>query len=891
MNANKAIITGIFNNATLVEVPFFQRPYVWDEDLWSRFIEDMEFVVKTKRPHFFGAIILKDNGNPGPGSQYASHLTIVDGQQRLTTYLLFMKVLCLKLKQPSTFDLQFRIMGQDIALRHGKNDYDAFKLVTSATEAALIDNPEPKSQIIEAFNYFVDNIDESKLDIMSVIMNAQFVRIDLSPEEDEQQIFDAINSLGVRLTTAELLKNYFYSRQDIQEYEKSWVSVFEKDNEVKAYWNREFEAGRITRSMIDVFFDAYFQLFVQDTYYKVSAEDKILYDRVDNLAKSYQDFIKKYCGGDKQVILRPMSEYAEKFSEIFDLDALNRQVNKDSNTQRINVVIFGLKTSTLIPYILYIAMNSAPEEYDKMLEILESYIMRRIVVRATTKNYNNLFSSLILNKVNTAEELLNALKQGSDSTTYVPSDVALLDGFNTSRITNLQAKGIIFFIETSMRTEKNSTAMLSFNQYSLEHLMPRKWRNHWAPCDTLEEARARDYKLATLGNFAIITQSLNTSISDSDWTTKKAGKNNNPGLSQYASGLLTMDAVLKEEVWDESKIEARAQWLFEKAKDIWSSVLPAVVEGGGYVDKSGNSAELRKRFWTYALPKIKAANIKLGSFLNCNPHRYNELWGSFGIGGCNVGCIANYDQAYVWFNLGTSSKDRNKELFDILYSHKDEINKTVGTELNWSRADEYKASWITYKLKGVSIGNESDWPAIVDFLATWSSKISEAMVPYLMDGSSEEARFARVSSWVREWVINRKDITFDIKWFSRHYARFTTERMSSILPEINDTLSSWNTASHYLYEVHVQNSGNVQLQMTINSKGINDEYRAICNRIQKYYPSGSDESDWTYRTPFKTKRLVFDGNDKDVLFKYLDDCMEQLHTFEKDLQEKMSKEA
>jgi uncharacterized protein with ParB-like and HNH nuclease domain len=49
-----------------------------------------------------------------------------------------------------------------------------------------------------------------------------FVGIDLSPDEDEQQIFDTINSLGVRLTTAELLKNYFFQREDQSSYNKNW---------------------------------------------------------------------------------------------------------------------------------------------------------------------------------------------------------------------------------------------------------------------------------------------------------------------------------------------------------------------------------------------------------------------------------------------------------------------------------------------------------------------------------------------------------------------------------------------------------------------------------------------------------------------------------------------
>ena len=60
---------------------------------------------------------------------------------------------------------------------------------------------------------------------MPIMTNAQFVRIDLNADEDEQQIFNTINSLGVNLTTSELLKNYFFSRDTINEYEARYAWI------------------------------------------------------------------------------------------------------------------------------------------------------------------------------------------------------------------------------------------------------------------------------------------------------------------------------------------------------------------------------------------------------------------------------------------------------------------------------------------------------------------------------------------------------------------------------------------------------------------------------------------------------------------------------------------
>ena len=100
--------------------------------------------------------------------------------------------------------------------------------------------------------------------------------------------------------------------------------------------------------------------------------------------------------------------------------------------------------------------------------------------------------------------------------------------------------------------------------------MPKKWRNNWQPCDTEEDARKRDSILLTLGNLAIITQSLNASIRDAAWDVKKAGKGTNkPGLNLCAGGLSTLHDALGKAEWNEAEIMDRASWLTEQAATIW----------------------------------------------------------------------------------------------------------------------------------------------------------------------------------------------------------------------------------------------------------------------------------------------------------------------------------
>lgn len=571
MKAGEILISGIFNGSRLLEIPFYQRAYVWEEEQWERFLEDLSYVTKTKKPYFFGSIILKNGRTLHTWETYSDCKVVIDGQQRLTTLMIFMKVLCLKNRENNLFERDFMLEDGRIALCHGRNDIEAFQKVIGQTDAELLENKEPKSQIIAAYNYFTEHItDTSSYNRTVIKQNAQFVCIDLVEDEDEQQVFDTINSLGVKLTTAELLKNYFFSQNNVDEYNKNWAAVFEKDDDTKAYWDTEVEAGRYKRSLIDIFFDAYFQIFIQDKSYAVTAEDKILYTRLDRLAKSYQHFINSYCQGNKHVMLDHLKSYADCFFRTFQPDCCDMAIPASSGAERINVVLFGLKNTTMIPYLLYIAKNvTDPDEFHKMCGILESYIMRRMVVHATTKNYNNLFTSLILNRVLDADSLAERLREGKDATTYIPDNADMQNGFHTSKLYNLQTKGILYLIESKIRPANSSTALLGFNSYSLEHLMPKKWKNHWPPCATEELGKIRDNRLLTLGNLAIIPQSLNASIRDADWKTKKAGKKDKPGLVLCAGGLHTLLDVLNKDEWNEDEIEKRAVWLYEKAVLIW----------------------------------------------------------------------------------------------------------------------------------------------------------------------------------------------------------------------------------------------------------------------------------------------------------------------------------
>ena len=89
-----------------------------------------------------------------------------------------------------------------------------------------------------------------------------------------------------------------------------------------------------------------------------------------------------------------------------------------------------------------------------------------------------MFTSLILNEVLDLQELKRRLNDSKDLTTFMPDDDELLEGFKSAKLVNLQTKGILYVMETAIRPEASSTAMLGFDAYSLEHMMPKKWSNN-----------------------------------------------------------------------------------------------------------------------------------------------------------------------------------------------------------------------------------------------------------------------------------------------------------------------------------------------------------------------------------------------------------------------------
>lgn len=568
MDAGKKKINDILNGNRQLVIPFFQRSYVWKEDLWERFLESMRLVSQTGKEYFLGSVILKQMPT-STSSTIGDVRTVIDGQQRMTTLALFLKVLCFKTGRRRKFENMFILDENKYAIVHNMFDKTIFDEIISQENIAPINS---ESRLAQAYNYFIENVGVDKFNLDTILAHISFVGIDLNNEDDEQVIFDTINSIGVTLTTGELLKNYLFSQDSIHMYLSKWKPVFEADEETLKYWDSGVTQGRKIRKNLETFLNAYLHIKINDPAYGFDSVKKERFNRVEDLFSQYKDFI-SLTGINYEDLVDDLTAYAKIYRQYLSPKILNEEIPSEYGLDRLNLIIFALDTTTLMPYLLYVLKNQHDSnEIAKIARILESYLMRRLVCKRNANNYSDLFSqSLIGSQFLTAESLRGYLgSKENDSSLAMPGDEEMIYAFEDNVLLDVRAKGVLYLLESRIRSNRHSTSLKSFNSYTLEHLMPKKWKPETWPIGDISMSESRNLKLKTLGNLALLTQSLNSAISNNSWSIKLNGKDRKKGLKEYAVGLETMAFVLAQSQWDETCIEARADWLFDNARVIWN---------------------------------------------------------------------------------------------------------------------------------------------------------------------------------------------------------------------------------------------------------------------------------------------------------------------------------
>src|SRR5690606_2814530 len=206
----------------------------------------------------------------------------------------------------------------------------------------------------------------------------QLVVINLGEGDETQVIFETLNARGTDLLPADLIKNFLFRRAqlegaDVEElYADHWAR-FESD-----FWREKVSQGRIERPRIDLFVNHYLTLMTRDEV------------KTTHLFQAFKRYVEERSAGSPQDAaghIRQLARFADIYHAFHNPGA-------HVALERFFRMLEAVDTATVYPVVLhaYDQLNATdPAEFDRVLAVLESFLMRRLVANATSKNYNRLF--------------------------------------------------------------------------------------------------------------------------------------------------------------------------------------------------------------------------------------------------------------------------------------------------------------------------------------------------------------------------------------------------------------------------------------------------------------------------------------------------------------------
>lgn len=533
------------DNKVIFKIPVYQRNYEWRKEQVEQYFLDIERIAESnyKKNHFLGTIVFvaKEVEN------LMMERILIDGQQRVTTTILLLKAIIDLIKEDKNYDGYINteeIHETYLINRHApENSRLRLKPVEADMDAfnRLMNNNKSMSRIYDNYVLLKNLLLESEYtieELYKAMENINVVYISLDQEENPQVIFESLNSTGLSLTQADLIRNFILMGLEYEEqtilYKKYWTEIEELlPNKVISDFVRDF-------------------LTMKE-------------GTVPNKNKVYESFKNYYFSYnyDSEKILKELLIYARYYDSI--LNSYTGLAGIDEELKNIN----NIRSTVTYPYLLEL-FNDYYKNYlikqielEQVLKIIVSYIYRRNVCSIPTNALNKIFSAM-------PEE---TRKRRADGLSYVDASVDFLMSRSGSGIfprdnefkqnfmhANMYAKShkiaklILYNVEKNQHKE-----VVSMDDLSIEHILPQKLTSVWQIELGRNAYETHQLYRDTIGNLALTN--YNSEMSNRSFADKKSFYKN--------SNIKTTRDIANFSKWQENEILIRAELLYEIVKDIW----------------------------------------------------------------------------------------------------------------------------------------------------------------------------------------------------------------------------------------------------------------------------------------------------------------------------------
>ena len=554
---------------TVFVIPVYQRNYDWTRANCEQLFNDIIAAGKNDKmeAHFMGSIVyITDEIYKITSSK---ELSIIDGQQRLTTITLIYVVLykMLKSKAENLLSSEDRMLLKKLKKRliDELSDDERLKLKTTGNNQEALkhilnqkDEVEFRehSRIVENFKYFKSVINQDNLAIIEKgLLKLMIVSISLERGKDNPQvIFESLNSTGLALTKGDLIRNYILMGLNPEIQQKIFEDFWQKIEECTI--DKSLEIKNKNASKVSEFIRDFLTLKNNE---------------IANEKEVYFAFKKLYPNLSSEELEELKTLMSELKSLAYFYDRLLNPEKETNLEIRLHLQFINkLKITVSYPFLMKVYQDWGQNIIDQqtfieVLNLVQSLVIRRFIVISSNGGLNKIFASLY-SKVDQENYLISIQKalckhQGKQK---FPDDDDLKKNLETKDLYNVNLSHTQYILERLENFDNKETSNITNNpEITVEHIFPQKPSPEWNRDLGSEQVKLiKENYLNTLANLTIT--GYNSKLSNQSFIKKRDCENG------YKESRLWLNKYLSSiDKWDKAAIEKRFETLAERFLKIW----------------------------------------------------------------------------------------------------------------------------------------------------------------------------------------------------------------------------------------------------------------------------------------------------------------------------------
>ena len=546
------------------QIPVYQRKYSWTTKNCAILLKDIKKTGSDENipSHFLGSIvyvIAEDYQATG-----VHKLTVIDGQQRLTTLTLLLLALSKAIAKNYTGNLITADEIQRLWLSNTTtNDDLKRKIVLTESDNQTLNNildgiqlSNPYAENIKNnYDYFVKELEQPGIDLDHFIMGIRKLKVvDISlkvHEDDPQLIFESLNATGMALSQTDLIRNFLLMgvEKEIQEnlYKKFWQPMEEK---ITSEHFDKFMKDFLTMKRIDIPIEREVYVTYKDYFYDTSEQNN------NDNAKCVEELL--------------------HYSEFYEIIALLKTSDHEISDALNSISTRALRSSVVYPFLLRIFEDWSKKIISKddvleIMDIIQSYIFRRQICGLGTSGHGRIFATLYnriidTNNRNTYIESIKAALQTQPLKQRFPKNDEFYGKFISRDVYNDKSCGYMLMKLENLKRKKEKISVLGVVTegagVTIEHILPqnRDLKQEWRDELPADWRNVQERCVDKLGNLTITE--LNSELGDKSFQKKKEEAYDN-SIYHLSYGLRQLQH------WNEDDINKRSEELAKLALDIW----------------------------------------------------------------------------------------------------------------------------------------------------------------------------------------------------------------------------------------------------------------------------------------------------------------------------------